>query len=60
MSTLMVPESGRKVSSTGEEGIRFQGDAGWGVMSESRYQRQEKARQNRAGLFAAHGRGIDQ
>lgn len=42
----------------GEEAIRFQGEAGWGVMQEATHARLEKARQNRAGLHGAHGRGL--
>lgn len=55
MATLMTPiaEKNRGYdSATGKTGttlgrsIEWQGDAGWGVQSEARFNRQEKARKN--------------
>lgn len=62
MPTLFTPECSKTRGYTptnGDNSIRFNGDVGYGVMSEASYLRLERARQQRAGLHAAHGRGVE-
>lgn len=66
MATLFTPEctksrgyalTGSPLGVTGA--VAFQGDAGYGVMTEAKHARNERAAQQRAGLHAAHGRGAE-